>query len=98
MPAAVGAFERDDLPTALRIATDAVTQLQSAKPEGALQASQRSISLYVASHIAGRTEFRLGNFAAAKHAERTALAARKEWGTPSTPGQRDLAEVSAWFA
>jgi tetratricopeptide (TPR) repeat protein len=98
IPAAGGAFERDDLPTAHRIATDAVTRLQSAKPEGALQASQRSISLYVASHIAGRTEFRLGNFAGAELAERTALAARKEWGNQSTPDQRDLGEVSTWLA
>jgi hypothetical protein len=98
IPAAGGAFERDDLATALRIATDAVAQLQSAKPDGALQASQRSISLYVASHIAGRTEFRLGNFAAAEQAERTALAARKEWGNLATPDQRDLGEVSTWLA
>jgi tetratricopeptide (TPR) repeat protein len=97
IPAAGGAFERDDLATALSIATDAVSQLQSAKPEGSLQASQRSISLYVASHIAGRTEFRLGNFAAAQQAERTALAARKEWGNQATPDQRDLGEVSTWL-
>jgi tetratricopeptide (TPR) repeat protein len=98
IPAAGGAFERDDLATALRIATDAVSQLQSARPDGLLQASQRSISLYVASHIAGRTEFRLGNFAAAQQAERTALAARKEWGNQATPDQRDLGEVSTWLA
>ncbi len=98
IPAAGGAFERDDLATALRIATDAVGQLQSAKPGGALQASQRSISLYVASHIAGRTEFRLGNYRAAEQAERTALAARKEWGNEATPDQRDLGEVSTWLA
>jgi tetratricopeptide (TPR) repeat protein len=98
IPAAGGAFERGDLATALRIATDAVSQLQSAKPEGALQASQRSVSLFVASHIAGRTEFRLGNFAAAERAERAALAARKEWGNQATPDQRDLGEVSTWLA
>jgi hypothetical protein len=98
IPAAGGAFERDDLATAQRIATDAVAQLQSAKPDGALQASQRSISLYVASHIAGRTEFRLGDFAAAEQAERTALAARKEWGNNATPDRRDLGEVSTWLA
>jgi hypothetical protein len=98
IPAAGAAFERDDLATALRIATDAVGQLRSAKPDGSLQASQRSISLYVASHIAGRTEFRLGNFAAAEQAERTALSARKEWGNEATPDQRDLGEVSTWLA
>jgi hypothetical protein len=98
IPAAGGAFERDDLATARSIATDAVSQLQSARPNGAHQASQRSISLYVASHIAGRTEFRLGDFAAAQQAERTALAARKEWGNQSTPDQRDLGEVSTWLA
>ena len=98
IPAAGGAFERDDLATALRIATDAVGQLRSAKPDGALQASQRSISLYVASHIAGRTEFRLGNFAAAEQAERTALTARKEWGNQATPDQRELGDVSTWLA
>ncbi len=98
IPAAGGAFERDDLATALRIATDAVTQLQSAKPDGALQASQRSISVYVAAHIAGRTEFRLGNFTAAEQAERTALAARKEWFNQATSDQRDLGEVSTWLA
>jgi hypothetical protein len=98
IPAAGGAFERDDLATALRIATDAVDQLRSAKPDSALQASQRSVSLFVASHIAGRTEFMLGNFAAAEQAERTALAARKEWGNQATPDQRELGDVSTWLA
>jgi tetratricopeptide (TPR) repeat protein len=98
IPAAGGAFERDDLATARRVATDVVSELQSAKPDGALQASERDISVYVASHIAGRSEFGLGNFTAAEQAERTALAARKEWGNLATPDQRDLGEVSTWLA
>ena len=98
IPAAGGAYERNDLATALRIATDAVSQLQSAKPDGPLQASQRSISLYVASHIAGRTEFGLGNFTAAEQAERTALTARKEWNNQAISDQRDLGDVSTWLA
>jgi tetratricopeptide (TPR) repeat protein len=98
IPTAGGAFERDDLATARSVAADAVAQLQSAKPDGALQASQRAISVYVAAHIAGRAEFGLGNFTAAEQAERTALAARKEWGNLATPDQRDLGELSTWLA
>jgi hypothetical protein len=98
IPAAGGAYERDDLSTARSIATDAVGQLQSAKPEGGLQALQKSVSLYVAFHIAGRTEFRLGNFTAAEQAERAALTARKEWNSEFTSAQRDMGEVSTWLA
>jgi tetratricopeptide (TPR) repeat protein len=98
IPAAGTAFERDDLLAAQRIAADAMSQLQAAKPNSDLQASQKFVSLFVASHIAGRTAYQLGDYGAAERAERGALAARKAWGTQATPDQRDLGEVSTWLA
>jgi hypothetical protein len=95
---AVIAFERDDLESARRIATDASRELQQTKPASPVQRTQVGGSLFYALHALGRSEYQLGHFAAAEAAERNALAARKEWGYQSMFDKRDLGEVSTWLA
>ena len=95
---AVIAFERDDLESARRIATDVSQELQQTKPASPVQRTQVGSSLFYALHALGRSEYQLGHFAAAEDAERKALAARKEWGYQSMFDKRDLGEVNTWLA
>jgi hypothetical protein len=96
--AAGAAFGRGDLGTARRVATEAGSQLRAAKLDGAVQATWQNHGLYMASHIAGRAEYMLGNFAAAEEAERVVLKAHKGWATETTLDKRELAEGSTWLA
>ncbi|MDB6156867.1 MAG: hypothetical protein JWO04_573 [Gammaproteobacteria bacterium] len=98
LSAAGAAFGRDELGTARRFAADAVSQLRATKPDGDPQASEQYLSLYMASHMAGRAEYRLGNFAAAEQAERVALDARNGWGSETNFDHRELGEISTWLA
>jgi len=98
MSSAGVAYERDDYAANVRFATDAANQLRAIKPNGDLEVSQRSVSLFFAQHLAGRAAFQMGNYVAAEADEREALAARKIWGTQAIPDQRDLGEVSTWLA
>lgn len=98
LPAAVAAWERDELTAAQRLAGDAVSRLQAVTIRGDGDRNYRAIWVSISSGLAGRIEYRLGNFAAAEKAERTALVARQIWGEHTTADQRDLAEMSTWLA
>jgi len=98
MSSAGVAYERDDYAANVRFAADAASQLRAITPNGDLEVSQRSVSLFFAQHLAGRAAFQMGNYGAAEADEREALAARKIWGTQAIPDQRDLGEVSTWLA
>jgi hypothetical protein len=54
--------------------------------------------MWVALHLLGRAEYRLGHFEAAAQAESGALQARTDWGYGAVQDQRDLAEMSTWRA
>ncbi len=92
------AYARDDLAGTLRIVTDAVSQLQAATPHGGTQEFEKFISLYFAYHIEGRTEYQLGDFAAAERSERAALGARNAAGGQAIADERDRGEISTWIA
>jgi tetratricopeptide (TPR) repeat protein len=98
IPAAAAAFEADDLRRAQRLIASAVNLLKSSTPEGDVQKRVRAFSLYLASQIAGRTEYQLGNFKAAAEQEREALAQRGTFGTQTAFDRRELGEVSTWLA
>jgi hypothetical protein len=98
LPAVAAALERDDAMAAQRLASDAVSRLQAATPHGAEQERLRSFTLAISSHLAGRAEYRLGNFAAAEQAEHRALEERRHWGAQTISDQRDLNEMSTWLA
>ena len=98
LPAAFIAYERGDLQSAARSAADISGQLRAISPHGDFQAQERDLSLWVIDHIAGRTQYQLGDFAAAEKAEREAVASRKPWATSEVADQRALGEASTWLA
>jgi hypothetical protein len=98
LPAAFAAAERDELAAAQRLAGDAASRIGAATTRGDSATNYKAIWVAVISSLSGRIEYRLGNFAAAEKAERTALAARRIWGEHTTTDQRDLAEMSTWLA
>ena len=98
IPASALAFETGDLEGAKRAAAAAVAVLQAGKPEGNLQVSQRNITIFFAAHLLARSDYLLGDFAAAEQAERIAIAGRTAWGTDAVGDKRDLAEINTWLA
>jgi hypothetical protein len=98
LSAAVAAAQRDELAAAQRLAGDAVSRIQVVTVRGDSDRNYKAIMVAVSSTFAGHIEYRLGNFAAAEKAERTALAARRTWGEHNIFDQRDLAEMSTWLA
>jgi tetratricopeptide (TPR) repeat protein len=95
--AATGAYTRDDLGTARHLTAAALTQLQGQTPHGAVVSGYHFVS-YIGFHLAARTAYRLGDFAAAEQAERSALPERQAAGTKALDDQRELGEVSTWLA
>ena len=98
LPAAVAAAQRDEPAVARRLAADALSRLQAATVLGDAGALYKSGWLALTSRFAGEFDYRLGNFAAAEKAERTALAVRRLNGEQTTFDQRDLGEMSTWLA
>jgi hypothetical protein len=98
LPTGFAALERDDLAAAQRVAGDAVSRIQAAAIHGDAEAQFKAICVAVSSHLAGRIEYRLGNFAAAEKAEREALQARRKWGEHTVADQRELGDMSMWLA
>jgi hypothetical protein len=98
LPAAVAAAERDDLVDAQRLAGDALSRIQAVVIPGDSDRNFQAGWVAMCASVAGRVEYRLGNFAAAEKVERTALVARRIWGEHTTADQRELAEMSTWLA
>jgi hypothetical protein len=92
------ALERDDLAGASRTAWDAVNQMQPSKPKAGFQEVQKYITLYLSADIAGRADFRRGDFAAAEKAERLAIEARQKYLTDAVNDRRDVMVKSTWLA
>ncbi len=98
IPTAFIAYLTDDLRHAARLSGETIAALLAVTAHGDFQKNQQDITLWVTAHIAGRTHYRLGDFAAAEKAERMALERRRPWATDQVPDQRDLAEFSTWLA
>jgi hypothetical protein len=98
IPAAYMAYELDDFATAARRALDISGELQAITPHGDFQATQRDLTLWISSHVAGRAWYQLRDFAAAEKAEREAVARRKSWSGSGVGDQRDVGEASTWLA
>jgi hypothetical protein len=95
---AAAAYERDDLAGARRTARKGVQGLEATKPSGGIQEFQKYISLYVVYNIAGRTDYLLGDYAAAERSERAAMDARKHSPIEAIGDKRDMGELSTWLA
>jgi hypothetical protein len=98
VPAAVAAAGRDELAAAQRLAGDALSRIQAVTVRGDAGTKYKTGWVATTSKAAGQIEYRLGNFAAAEKAERTALAARRVWGEQTVSDQRELGEMSTWLA
>jgi tetratricopeptide (TPR) repeat protein len=92
------AYERDDLAAARRLTTGAIERLQNAKPSKGFQTIQRALRLFYFANVSGHAEYRLGNFAAAEHAERLALEQHKLAASDAMSDKREMAEISIWLA
>ena len=92
------AYERGDLPGNARQTAELLSEWEALAPQDGFETGQRHLGLYFTLHDAGRTQYRLGNFAAAERMERRALEERKAGGTDALSDQRDMGELSTWIA
>jgi hypothetical protein len=98
LPAAGTAFEADDFADAQRLARNDARDMEATKPSGGLEESQKYISLFVGYHVEGRADYMLGDYAAAEHAERASMEARKRTPIEAVSDRRDVGELSTWLA
>ena len=49
-------------------------------------------------HLAGRTDYLLGDYASAEQLEREAIKYRREWGSDTVTDKRALADMTTWLA
>ena len=97
LAAVSAAFEASDYKGALRESAEPLNELEGTKPTGGQQEFQKFISLFVGYHLKGRTEYLLGEFAAAEKAERASLDARSRSPTEAVADRRDIVELSTWL-
>jgi hypothetical protein len=90
------AFERGDLREARRMSMDAAEQIRGLKSSNNSQAHQEALGTYLATNVAGRASFLLGDYVSAERLEREALSNHKRWGIDSLGDQIDLNEISMW--
>ncbi|HYL03189.1 MAG TPA: hypothetical protein VEU54_07195 [Steroidobacteraceae bacterium] len=92
------AIERDDLPTARRVAGESVHELEPVTPPGGAQKFVKSLVLHYAYDGEGETAYLSGDFAAAERAEAEAAKLRKELGVDAMDDRRRLNVVLTWLA
>jgi hypothetical protein len=95
------AYERGNFARASRLAGQAIMRLRDVKLTHGAQTLARAYLLYDFSNVYGHAEYRLGHFAAAEGAERTALGQAtivSPFSSSVIANQRDRAEVSTWLA
>ena len=94
-------YARGDFPAAARVAGQALTQLQSAKPLGDVDKLAQAFLLHDLSNAYGHAEYQLGHFALAERAARVALgetATLIPFLSSDLDSKRDSAEISSWLA
>jgi len=98
LTAAFLALERDDLPTARRTGTAAVSELEAVTTHDDSQALQKSFWSTFAYDAEGQAEYLMGDFAAAQHSETRAAAERRAAGADATDDRRQLGHYLTWLA
>jgi tetratricopeptide (TPR) repeat protein len=94
-------YQRGELAGASRLAGQATTQLQSARPTGGVQKLAQAYLLYDLCNIQGHAEYQLGHFGLSERAERIALqqnAIVLPFESSVIASRRDGAEISTWLA
>jgi tetratricopeptide (TPR) repeat protein len=92
------ALQRDDLAAARRDAWDAVKETQTRKATPGFEQAWTDATLYLAAHVTGQADYRLGNFVEAEQAERVAVAARHRFQDQAITDRRDINIKSIWLA
>ncbi|HEY2276085.1 MAG TPA: hypothetical protein VGH61_11340 [Steroidobacteraceae bacterium] len=95
---AYAAFERDDLPVARRVASEAVHELEAVTPQGGAQKFLKGLILHYAYDGEGESAYLAGDFAAAAHSEAKAAELRKALGVDAMDDRRRLNVVLTWLA
>jgi hypothetical protein len=99
MAAMTFAFESNDLATARRLATDAVSELHGLTPHGDFQAHQKHLTLWVVQHFfMTPVAYELGDFATVERAEREALEEQAATGDQAVGDQRTRAGMLTYLA
>jgi hypothetical protein len=92
------AYQRGELPDARRLLQEALARLHAVKVPAGEAEFQRRIFIAVTAHLLARTEYLLGDFAAAARLEEEAITERRAWGADTLGDKRSLAEMSTWLA
>ncbi|HLY51834.1 MAG TPA: hypothetical protein VKQ31_02385, partial [Steroidobacteraceae bacterium] len=95
---AYAAFERDDLSAALRLAAEAVNELNAIAPQGGAQKFIKSIVLHFAYDAQAEAQCLAGDFAGAEHSAARAVELRKALGVEAMDDRRRLNVVTVWEA
>jgi hypothetical protein len=92
------AYQRGELADARRRLQEALARLHAMKVQAGEAEFQHKILVAVTAHMLARTEYLLGDYAAAERLEQEAIAKRREWGADTLGDKRNLAEMSTWLA
>jgi hypothetical protein len=92
------ALQRDDLATAQRSGWDAVREIQSGKAAAGFEQVQADQALFLAAHVSGQADYRLGNYAESEKAERIAVDSRHRVQDQAVGDRRDINIKSTWLA
>lgn len=97
LPAAQIAFQRDDLETAHRLASQVIGPVRDAKSDGNHQQYQQASVMYAGSLTLARVEFGRADYAAAEQAARESIQFRKIMSAGAVQDFRELGEISTWL-
>ena len=92
------ALQKDDLAPARKNAWDAVGQVTARKPTPGFEQAWTDVGVFLAAHVTGQADYRLGNFGEAEQAERIAVDARHRVGDQAVADRRDIGIKSTWLA
>jgi hypothetical protein len=95
---ASAAYQRGELAECRSLLKGPLAQVRAVNTGGGESEFQRNITLAVMAHLAGRTDYLLGDYASAEQLEREAIKYRKEWGADTVADKRALADMTTWLA
>ncbi len=92
------ALQKDDLEFARKNAWDAVGEATARKATAGFEQAWTDSTVFLAAHVAGQADYRLGNFSEAEKAEHIAVDARHRVGDQAVLDRRDIGIKSTWLA
>ena len=98
MQRAFAAFERDDLATAERLATESSRALEGAMTGGGAERFTKTAIMHFACEFAGQTEYLAGDFAGSEKSTARAVELRREMGVEAMGDRRELNQFLTWLA